>query len=427
MHPGLRSISVKLDDPFLAGEGFKEAKAYLTEISARLPNLTILDITASFSVVRVESELIQLLRGLRHLKEFILPRYWITNSVLTAVDQLPALKVIQWDYHLNGEGDPQDILKLDYIPSEGSFPSLVDFNIEANIPSVINTLRIPFASRLTIIYIRSLEPVSPPQMHEFLLHCEAQCSSLTQLNLEFIPNVPPLESFPEQVTIETLSPIFSYKYLTHFSFQYFYPLSLTDDDIARLASSCPSLVSLKLGKDPYLSGNPNLTLQSLLPLAEYCPNLEELALYLDANVIPQVSDLALSFKRIQSIDFGNSLISPDKIDRIALFLSHICTRETSDPDRCTVKISSYRHWDLVYLNMLYESEPVQTAIEERVRCWSEVDQRLPVLLALRVEERMRSRHLQVELEKLRSSREQKRWTSWSPFSHRRRRPRSDSL
>lgn len=412
MHPSVKSLSVKLDGPFLAGEGFKEAKAYLVEISARLPNLTTLDIIASFSVVRVERELIELLRGLSRLEELVLPRYWITNSILTAVEKLPALRVIQWEYSHSGEGDVEDIAKFDYVPSQNSFPSLADFNIEADISSVMVVLGVPsFASHLGMLYIRSLNEVSPAQLHDLLAHCRMKCSSLGQLRLEFFPNQPPMEGFAENVTIETLSPILSYKHLTHFSLQYVYAVSLTDGDIASIACSCPALISFNLAKDFWSAGDPKLTLGALIPLAEYCHNLEELGLCLDANVIPEISDATPSFKRIRSIDFGNSPIDSDRVDRIALFLSYVCVRETVDPHLRTVDILSEKSWDPIYFNTLKYSDDI---LRERSQNWSDVNQRLAMLLALRVEERMRTRRLEAELEKFRSK-EQRQRKHWSPF------------
>ena len=61
MYPTVTQLVVHIDDPSLAREDFLEASAFLVDAASWLPNLTLLHIDTSFSVLRVQASLLHLL------------------------------------------------------------------------------------------------------------------------------------------------------------------------------------------------------------------------------------------------------------------------------------------------------------------------------------------------------------------------------
>jgi hypothetical protein len=118
-----------------------------------------------------------------------------------------------------------------------------------------------------------------------------------------------------EVTIQTLSPIFSIKKLEAFGITYNYPLALSTTDIDDLARSLPNIKKLYLCESSYDTHDRSATtlgLDSLVSFARYCPRLEELGIFIDAGVPsppPKIPD-GVRFSNLHTLSVGQSFMPP---------------------------------------------------------------------------------------------------------------------
>lgn len=369
-----------------------EARCFLIEAAARLPNLALLDIRASFSVIHVQNALLSLLSGARQLKKVILPRYWLTSAVVSALALSPRLEVLQWEYTGQGHGDSKNVQTFQVSAGDGSFPSLVDLSLEVNLQDAIEFIESSsFPRQLTTFYIRSLCLAPPADIQHFFTQCSTVSRSLTHLYLDLHTNSVEAVSESHYLTLGTLRPVLSCPNVTHFMITHNAPLSISDGDVEFLASRWTSLVSLYLNDEPLWLETPKLTLAALLSFAEHCPRLEELGLYVDATAPPPSLLDPIPFTQLRTLDFGISPIE-DECGTVALFLSRICPF-TAAAKR--LEIMAGISWDPVLQKTI---DPVvgQEVLHRRA-AWNSVGKYIPMLLALRAEERSRMSTLEDEL------------------------------
>ena len=161
--------------------------------------------------------------------------------------------------------------------------------------------------------------------------------------------------------------------------------------LTRTRWSWPSLETLVLNADPaLLSLEPTLTLRAFVPFAKYCPNLRKLALFVNASAADIPDGEVGMMGRLRQLGVGVSCIAEE--GPVALFLSRVC------PLACTLTYGMV--WELAEDG---ESEEGLFAEEIFSRCakWRKVAELLPLLIKLRMEERLRTRALAREVEDLR--------------------------
>ncbi|KIJ43068.1 hypothetical protein M422DRAFT_47966 [Sphaerobolus stellatus SS14] len=399
IHPGLLSLTAHIDRLFLEGEGFLDARAFVADLPSWSPDLTTLEIQASFSVAHVQGVLVDALLPLTKLKTLTLPRYWLTSHVVSSLSRLPALENFEWQYY-RGEGDLQDILSFDLdIPTTG-FPALRELNLEVDLHVVLNFLsHATFIEHLSTIYLRSVHMVVPSHIHDFLELCSTKCRRLRELHLELFPHSPEECTEDYTVTMETLAPVLSCSNITHFSFDYPTAVHVTEADMEQVARKLPSLVQLLLTTSPFYLCTPTLTRAVLLPFVQHCPDIVTLGFYLDGNaMVPVPGKVDQPFRKLQTLDIGVSPLDIDNSQDMALFLSYLCTLSGSSLTT-TPSVCSGATWDSIFMNSLPPEK--QNTLSCNGDSWSEVSRYLPMLVKLRDEERERVRHLEDELKVLR--------------------------
>ncbi|KAF8531489.1 hypothetical protein JB92DRAFT_2825031 [Gautieria morchelliformis] len=395
MHPNLTGLVARIDEPFVAAEGFMEARCFLIEAAVRLPRLTLLDIRASFSVVHVQNALVNLLCGARQLKKVVLPRYWLSSAVISALAPSPCLEVLQWEYIDQGQGDAANVHTFEISACDRPFPALVDLSLEVNIQDAIEFMESSsFPRHLKMFYVRSLRLVPPSDVQRFFTLCSTISHNLTHIYLDLHTNT--LEVVPEShyISLATFEPVLSCPTITHLTLTFNAPLSITDADVETFASRWPSMVALYLNDEPLWLETPGLTLAALLSLTEHCPKLEELGLYVDATKPPPSLSVPTPFAQLRILDFGTSPIEDE--NTVAIFLSRICPFPSSTPLQVVAGVAL----DPVLQDAI-DSEKAHE-IEHRSEGWSRVKTYLPMLLTLRAEERSRVSELEKELEDFRS-------------------------
>ncbi|CDO76232.1 hypothetical protein BN946_scf184644.g6 [Trametes cinnabarina] len=409
MHENVKHFEIRL----VPSDNYSYA-VYFAEIALRMPKLTCLDMRFTFPVRDFEPDLCKLFESLPHLQKVILPKYTFTSKVVEQLSKNPSLKVAQFEYtEEQGSGDPSDV--HNWFPSlnEGAFPSLIDISVSVHLPHMVRFLKSGSCpAHLQCLYVHVLYIVPPSQVREFLDAVVEHCPQLTQLHIDFIGEPSPLMfrtrlSEEDRIGWSTLRPLLNLTKLTQFNLNWDAPLSLTQDDIEELAASMSALEVLTLCPEPIPCPQASpLTLRALIPFARHCHNMRELSLYLEASTTDlddasrqlSASLPPIHFRRLQRLNFGLSPI-PEP-EPVALFLSQLC------PPGC--EINAGITWPEGFNGMEVqtpEDAAVLTDIWKEAGDWyprwEEVNRVLPLLTKVRIEERLRRRELEREVEDLR--------------------------
>lgn len=153
------------------------------------------------------------------------------------------------------------------------------------------------------------------------------CPLLNSLGFN-IENCPYSESslrIETRISYQELAILKGLPNLKNFEFTHFNPVSLTNEELEALVSSWTSLETFYLTIDCRDTPSVSLTLACLLPLAQHCPNLRKLGLYMDARVPVNLPKVFKPFKRLEELHVGASPIkNPHKV---SIFLSNLCPTE----------------------------------------------------------------------------------------------------
>ncbi|KAF7375042.1 hypothetical protein MSAN_00390300 [Mycena sanguinolenta] len=343
---------------------------FFRDVVSRMPHLTTLDIRTNIPMGTIEDSMIFLF-GLTKLRKVILPRFSVTTRIAQALQHLEDLGCLEFQYCSDqGCGDPADI--------ESSSPT-----------------------NLTALYVDSRLIESPAALHELLTVLADTCQLLESLGIvTHVDDTEPLRVLAdvpseERINSSTLQPLQNFPNLTIFEITHQYPLDLKLADLERLARSWPSLRKLMLNNEPVVSDECSLTLEALIPFAKHCPELEQLGLFVNASTaeLPLKVDLSPSpqFKKLRRLSMGVSRISDP--GPVALFLSQICP--------LNIYLESGITWEIEGQREQQQQPPLLQTISNRCGMWAKVEELLPLLTKLRMEERERSRLLVAEVQDLR--------------------------
>ncbi|KAK2467602.1 hypothetical protein APHAL10511_000457 [Amanita phalloides] len=425
MHGNVRRFAIRLPqaigatsvDTSLGSDGSQAStspknnstlRSFFAEVMDRMPNLTYLNVKLNFALSRIESEVAELLQGLKKLKKFAAPRYCVTTNLMNALSKLESLGCIEFQYADNqGCGDPEDVAEFNPSVEEGAFPSLWDLGLAVGYQDLTRFIHTSFApTNLRMLYLDSQVLELPENVKALLTAVSENCQLLHTLALLSRVEVPNgvLNLHPEDeqcVTYDTLKPLLSCANLVSFELVHGCPVIITQEDIEELAEKWPSLETLLLNNEPGFINNASLTLDALLPFAKHCPRLRHLGLFINASTIGQTynstptSSLSKRiriprdpprFKSLQRLSMGVSPISD--VNGVTLYLSSIC------PMECLVE--SGVTWD----ERQHVAPEIVRAIRIRCERWTHVEEMLPGMIEVRLQERQRSRALEVENEDL---------------------------
>ncbi|KAJ6513423.1 hypothetical protein C8R45DRAFT_858067 [Mycena sanguinolenta] len=372
---------------------------FFRDVVSRMPRLTTLDIRTNVPMRTIEDNVIFMLQTLTKLRKVVVPRFWITTRIAQTLQHLEDLGCVEFQYGSEqGCGDPTDIEVFRPTLTTGAFPSLFDLSLTCTVEDCTSFMRQSSSPmNLTALYVDSRLIESPGALHELLAVLAETCQLLeslgivTQVNdaepLQVLADVPS----EERINSSTLRPLQNFPNLTIFEITHQYPLDLKLADLERLARSWPSLRKLMLNNEPVVSNECSLTLEALIPFVKHCPELEQLGLFINASTAELPLDYRLpaspQFKKLRRLSMGVSLIFD--AGPVALFLSQICPLNIYLESGITWEIEGQR-----------EQHPLLGSISERCGMWAKVEELLPLLTKLRLEERERSRLLVAEVEDL---------------------------
>ncbi|KAG6902354.1 hypothetical protein C0995_001151 [Termitomyces sp. Mi166 len=394
MHKNIKSFGLGLARETLSKSS--QIACVFEDVVTRMPKISSIDLRFEFSVRLIEEDVIRLFSNLPNLHTIILPRFCLTAKIAETVSRLGKLQTLEYQYHwYQGRGDPDDI--KDFRPRliEGSFPSLFDFSTTITFTDATKFLTIPFSpSNLTIMYLDSPAMETPSTLSAFLNTIPEACPLVKSLTVVSAPSDGPEFTPPGKedcVTIDVLRPLFKCPNLTSFEIEHHYPLHLELSDIEEIATSWPGVERLMLNNQPRYLENSNLTLRALLPFARHCPKLRMLGLFMNATTTdfpaPDSSSVYQlpTFRSLYRLSVGVSLIQEE--GAVALFLSQMC------PLYCEIE-----------MGVTWEDSVSQEVLDKllpRSKRWEKVEELLPLLTKLRIEERKRAHLLKKEVQDLR--------------------------
>lgn len=374
---------------------------FFQTLQERSPHLRFFYLHATGSVTPVESFLAEFLRSLTYLEVIQLPCYWQTRDIVNALSTLRHLRSVRTHVpsrtiYKGNQREVEDVGAITF--SDGSFSALKTFYIDGRrLSDIESLLRKPFAPKhLTTLTVMSLHIESQTTLHDFIKGLGQVCPLLR--HIVFALYVSETNQGPSAITFDTLRPLLEFQRLVGFKITHKEPLFITDDDIKELASAWPTLETLHLCHDPHITEDTvvdtGLSPKCLTSFAEYCPNLKELGLFMNATKWSHASDLptlSKSFTRLQRLHVGVSRVSNPNV--IARFLCEVCPRQLAIfTDTC---------WESAALR---ESAP---ACQPRREMWKQVSNFHRDLVEVRLLERRRGqeerRLMEMEMAMLRES------------------------
>ncbi|KAJ7707801.1 hypothetical protein B0H17DRAFT_1192234 [Mycena rosella] len=398
MHANVKRFVLWLPDKFavpdLPLQPQYDLLPFFRDVASRMPNLTYLDLRTNMPMHDMEVDLIFLLRSLAKLRKVVFPRFECTTRIAETLAQLPDLGTLEFQYvPEQGLGDPSDTHVFRPTLAMGAFPSLWDLSLTISLNDGVQFMRNSFApTNLTALYFDSYLVESPAVVHELLSLLAETCHLLESLGI--VTLIGPNSPNEERINFSTLRPLLNFPNLLIFEIIHQNPLDLTLEDLDQLARSWPSLKKLILNNEPAVSEHSTLTLQALLPFARHCPEIEQLGLFINASTADLPSSptnftssyQSLPFGKLKRLSMGVSLL--EDAGAVALFLSQLCPLGTHIEYGVT--------WET---DALIES--LLDAMVNRCEKWRKVEELLPLLTRLRMQERERTRLLGVEVQDLR--------------------------
>ena len=368
--------------------------AYVESLLQRTCHFTELELKSEDPMRDLEPHVLPLL-GCQTLQRVVAPMFFFTSTFFNRLSRCPELRTISLSKPVEqGVGDRMDVAFFSPGLEEDSFPVLERLSFSAHVLHATHFLRAKFSPRnISYLYINVIAVDGPQVVHELLSTVADTCKVLTELHVDFVisPDAPliyPPPPLADRPNIEVFRPLFSCRSLTRFEFRWDYQMNVTQEDIEELASSWPSMEVFLFNCQPIPEDiYPILTLEALIPFAQYCPNLRELGLYLNALEIPSTftypnTSPLPAFKSLQKLSVGASCVS--HVEPIALFLSQLC------PLGCEI-ISGVR-WPDAYgiaLDQLGIMDHRRLKMTEWWVRWGDVSKVLPLATKARMEERGR--------------------------------------
>ena len=265
--------------------------SFFVDICARMPNLLSLDLRVPYSVHlynvhSIKADMLELLRGLPHLKEVIFPEFFLTSTIVSELSRKKHINIIRFKLGFRGG---IYAVEEEFSPTleQGAFPVLQDLSITASLRDIIRFMNADFSPiNITSLFINTYIELEPEQLHTLLATLSKKCSLLFKLYIKLLHVPAQLELIPaKQITFDTLEPVLSFRNLTTFELMHAYPVNITPEEIEELASRWPSLEHLCLNEEPIVIHDFTLDLQSLIPFARHCPKLLRLGLFMDASAM----------------------------------------------------------------------------------------------------------------------------------------------
>ncbi|RDB23581.1 hypothetical protein Hypma_009326 [Hypsizygus marmoreus] len=374
MHENVTDVRLCFAQSEQGSTGFRE-------VAFRMPRITRLELQANFSSQPLAAEAISMIRGLKSLREVILPRYMPTAGLYEALSGLPDLDTVSASHWLCNGSHPRELAVTRPPLTGDAFQSLSHLETGIRFDDAIYLFNLlSDASKVRTLRLDSPEHATPACIQDLLVVTARLMPFLEELQLVSclcnftITDDPVVQN--SIITVHTLRPLFKCSHIRILRLLLPHPVSLLESDVEELARAWPALENLALNSQPkYISHCP-LDIRALVHLARHCPELAHVALFIGAAIPTPGSAVEYPvFRKLELFHAGFSDI--DDPGAIALFLSRILPLGSG-----------------VCNSVLWGPTPnllptIVRTILGRIEKWKKVNEILPLLLQARLEERER--------------------------------------
>ncbi|KAF8887130.1 hypothetical protein BD779DRAFT_530230 [Infundibulicybe gibba] len=221
------------------------------------------------------------------------------------------------------------------ISGQPVFPVLRKLSVRANTLALCaNLLRAATNCPLEDFTFYPTEASAPLDWHDLFSALAESCNKATLTSIRAGDTGIPDEQVEALLagTTDQLRPLLLFTNLTHVNLGTCYGFNVDDAFIREMATAWPHLRCLDIGTTEMcrpIEQQPQLTLQGLAPLARFCPDLEDLSVYIDAtHLCSNHIDLGSSpsDSQVKSLEVYRSPISQSSVPWAASFLSAIFPR-----------------------------------------------------------------------------------------------------
>ncbi|RDB15063.1 hypothetical protein Hypma_005426 [Hypsizygus marmoreus] len=376
MHDNVTDLRLHPRSPELGSPCFRE-------IVARMPNITHLELHPQFPMSVLVADIVKVIRSMKLLRNITLPRETPAAGLMEAISGLHALHTLTFPDVRSA--DFWSLQSMRPSLNEGAFYSLSSLSICICFEDAIylfNMLSAP--SKLHTIRLDSPKFESLATIHDLLVVVGKLIPSLESFELQSVLDADGYTTRPITqnyiLDINTIRSLFKCREIVRLKFMLPHSLHLRESDVEVVARAWPCIQRLALNSMPNHLHSCVLTLDSLIPFARYCPDLEILALFIRADkldIAHSAIDSTLRWK-VHSFFPGFSDIEDPGV--VSLSLSRIFPLWVTIIAPCPVTSPT----------ML--SDTLQT-MQSHCDKWKKVSEMLPLLMQARMEERNKMRRL----------------------------------
>lgn len=288
LHPGLRTLIMRLSPE---DYNVDRSIAIFDEVRLNCPELKHLTLSFAYDPHSAEAALVKLIGSLSGLEGIDLLHTAFSHKSLSVLASLPKLSSIQG----HGVKGDRPYLKAEnpfaQLNAGVAFPALSCLKIARPLRALHGFLSFSETSLgLTQLTVDMLGVNPAEELGAFLDGLATSCPRLILLQIghdyEFdLMRLALAEDFGETqpITAVHLQPLIRLSKLETFTLSHTQPVVTTDAELLDICMACPSLTALSLNPEPISNCPTPLTLDVLSLLAENCPKLRVLRLYLDAT------------------------------------------------------------------------------------------------------------------------------------------------
>ncbi|KLO05100.1 hypothetical protein SCHPADRAFT_1003054 [Schizopora paradoxa] len=326
LHEGLREIII-----FVPNISPQEIVPLLEEATWRSPNIASLTVdsgSTSFDA-DVNASLLSSTSKMLKLTRTTWPSCFLSAQLLSVLEALPDLQTVSIldDTYLEGSESDGTLPRT---VEPGRFPQLTSLMLQCSLDELCRYLShangiAPGLLHLSIDIILKTRPVA---LQNTLVKIAAAFPTLTSLAITRREDLSIFddddESTRSPLHYQNLRPVTTMPHLQSFQLNFEGVVSLTNAELCSLLARCPSMKILKLNHEPMDLKQTMLTINVLPMIAKLCPQLEDLALYVNTDVDPLEPSSLFTFKNLKTIDLGLSILESKGV--VARLLAQVLPR-----------------------------------------------------------------------------------------------------
>lgn len=380
------------------------------EVPFRMPRLKELILYKEGTGSRVKDlvgKIVMMLSAMKNLQAVDFPLYACTSEIMTVLSTLPSLASIDGEW-TGASSEIEDVIHFSPLLLEDAFASLSELTLSASVRNVARFL----ASDNNSCILRKLHVYSPQletaeSIAVFISFLPRLCEDLEDLQISATPTATQVGLRCETsgacldiLTGAALYPLRKLLKLRCLSLEYHRVVRITEDELADFVGNSPCLENLFLNTSPtMLYERPHLSLMALRRVAQRCPSIRSLGLYIDArnlccipDLLSEPTDNPIRFDRLEILELGLSPIEDKHAKPVARYISQLV------PSYC--EITSESTWSQLETKEDLDDYTMEQ-LDTRTTIWGEeVKDLVPLLVEAREQEREWAKKTRKDMEDL---------------------------